>query len=119
MYLNLLSKAPKQIRLSSLLFQQLTRVPRTALVTVQKYRFPRPPVISGEYGLVRPRGAKRRGGGRRPDSPEMTGGKCFSHALASRVTRLTKKAGRDGILARSVSLIFAILTLSLKRPGSI
>ena len=30
-----------------------------------------------------------------------------------------KKAGRDGILARSVSLIFAILTLSLKRPGSI
>ena len=30
-----------------------------------------------------------------------------------------KKAGRDGILTRSVSLIFAILTLSLKRPGSI
>ena len=54
-----------------------------------------PPVISGEYGLVRPQGAKRRGGERRPDSPEMTGGKCFSHALASQVTELTKKAGTD------------------------
>ena len=30
-----------------------------------------------------------------------------------------KKAGRDGILTRSVSLIFAILTRSLKRRGSI
>ena len=30
-----------------------------------------------------------------------------------------KKAGRDWILTRSVSLIFAILTRSLKRPGSI
>ena len=64
------------------------------------------PVISEEYGLVRPRGAKRRGGGWRPDSLWMTLGACFSHALASWVVRLTKKGGGIQCLPRPVSLIF-------------
>ena len=39
--------------------------------------------------------------------------------VTSRATYKKKKAGTDGILTHSVSLIFAILTRSLKRPGSI
>ena len=50
---------------------------RQVITITRKYRFPQS--FQGSMG------------GRRPDSPEMTGGKCFSHALASRFTPLTKK----------------------------
>ena len=39
--------------------------------------------------------------------------------VTSHATYKKKKAGTDWILTRSISLIFAILTRSLKRPGSI
>ena len=65
----------------------------------KEYRFPHS--FQGSMGL-RCR-AKRRGVGWRPISPQMTGGTCFSHALASWVARLTKKREEsDAYPARSL-----------------
>ena len=74
------------------------------------------------YGINRfPQSFQGSMGGRRPDvcTSEMTGESASRMHLRHESRDLQKKAGTDGSLTHSVSLIFAILTRSLKRPGSI